>query len=95
MKTTLEKAIETFGREPQMRMVQEECAELIQAINKYIRKGNGEGSSNLCEEIADVEIMIAQLRIMLNADAVIDGIKESKIERLKNRLNENSTNRPR
>lgn len=80
---TLKSAIKKFGIQNQQDMVIEECAELIQAINKYRRKGNGEGLSNLCEEIADVEIMLAQLRIMLNADEVIDGIKQSKIKRLK------------
>jgi hypothetical protein len=42
--------------------------------------------SALCEEIADVEIMLAQLRLMLNADVLIEGIKQIKINRLAKKL---------
>lgn len=82
----LKAAIDKFGIRNQQDMVIEECAELIQAINKHRRNANGEGLSALCGEIADVEIMLSQLRIMLNADVVIDGIKESKLKRLEETL---------
>ena len=55
-------AIKTFGALPQMVIVMEECSELQKEISKIIReKGNLE---NLAEEIADVEIMIEQLKYM-------------------------------
>ena len=82
----LSAAILKFGVRNQQDMVIEECAELIQAINKYRRNANGEGLSALCEEIADVEIMLAQLRLMLNADVLIEGIKQIKINRLAKKL---------
>lgn len=41
---------------------------------------------NLCSEVADVEIMLDQLKLMLNKDAV-ELSKERKLERLKNKLN--------
>jgi NTP pyrophosphatase (non-canonical NTP hydrolase) len=40
---------------------------------------------NLCGEVADVQIMIDQLKLMLNPET-ITLIEERKIERLKNRL---------
>lgn len=43
--------------------------------------------NNLCSEVADLEIMITQLRKMLRPEQ-IDLIKERKISRLENRLNE-------
>lgn len=75
----LKKAIQTFGAKNQLDMVIEECAELIQAINKCRRKnlvndliignstkeGDSETLFNLTGEIADVKIMIAQLELML------------------------------
>ncbi len=69
----LEKAIDKYGKDNQLNMVQEECAELIQAISKYKRaiaskNVNATRSSreNIVEELADVMIMQEQLKIMLN-----------------------------
>lgn len=41
-------------------------AELIQAINKCLRYPTGASIANLAEEIADAEIMIAQLKLIFN-----------------------------
>lgn len=79
------KALNRWGIANQMDMATEECAELIQAVNKFKRNGNTQTKFNLMEEIADVEIMMAQLRIILNYDEQIDAIKARKIERLKQR----------
>lgn len=58
-----------FGIETQERQLAEECAELIQALNKcwraYTYDGDlSEAKKNLIEEIADVEIMIAQIKYL-------------------------------
>lgn len=75
--------IEKFGKENQLRIVQEECAELIQAISKHLRDPkNVVKTMALCEEIVDVEIMLAQLRIMFGSE-MIDHYKEIKLDRLK------------
>jgi NTP pyrophosphatase (non-canonical NTP hydrolase) len=79
-------AIEKFGEKNQQDMCIEECAELIQAINKWRRKPCAFTFGNLLEEIADVEIMLAQLRLIIDADMVIDLHKKQKIERLKELL---------
>lgn len=57
--------IETFGIERQCRQAMEECAELIQAINKALRfPDDPKRLVQLMEEIADVKIMILQLEEM-------------------------------
>ena len=66
------------GKETQCRMAMEECAELIQAVNKCLRYPTGASIANLTEEIADVEIMIEQLKLMFK---VSDSTVEREIER--------------
>lgn len=57
------KSIKIYGKDAQCRQAMEECAELIQAINKCLRyPDDGFKVSNLIEEIADVKIMLFQLQ---------------------------------
>lgn len=81
-------SIEIYGKEAQSRQVMEECAELIQAINKCLRHPNKEGcKNNLIEEIADVEIMLYQLKVMFNvSDDEVFKVKIQKAKREKERL---------
>lgn len=77
---------EHYGLEQQMNILQEECAELIQAISKYRRYGEVQGE-NLTEEIADVLVMIDQVKILLNiSDADILNRKKLKTERQLRRI---------
>lgn len=76
------KAIGNYGEAAQQIVVMEECSELIQAISKKLRGRE----TNVEEEIADVEIMLEQLKLMCN-ESLVEEIKESKLQRLKNRLN--------
>ena len=57
-------ALHWYGEIPQMRQMQEECAELIAAINHWLRtdRRNEEVRQNLMKEMADVEIMLAQMK---------------------------------
>ena len=82
------KSIEVYGKEAQSRQTMEECAELIQAVNKYIRyPDKGECRDNLVEEIADVEIMLYQLKEMFYINETeIHEWKEKKAKREKKRL---------
>lgn len=79
----LSECIRKWGTAQQMNMVMEECAELIQAVNKLMRNPCEKTIQNICSEVADVELMLKQLRKILNKDGVIDNIKEEKIERVK------------
>lgn len=77
-----------YGRDAQLRLAQEECAELIQAINKYYRNGGDWLSrQGLLDEIADVTIMITQMRLLLGlADADLDEAIERKLNRQLGRM---------
>ena len=81
-KTIYKKAEQMFGRDNQLNMVVEECAELIHAICKFRRNASAENLKHLCEEIADAEIMIEQLKLMLDKDLLIDSIKDKKLKKL-------------
>lgn len=74
------KAIDTFGCANQQLKAVEEMGELIQAIMKSL--GGFDSKNNVEEEIADVEIMLTQLKIMYDLKR-IDKWKEFKINRLK------------
>lgn len=81
-----------YGKEPQLGMAQEECAELIQAISKIRRKGEtGETLDNLVEEIADVSIMCAQLEELFGVRASIAWRMHQKLERQLERIEEGDT----
>lgn len=79
-------AVETYGIDAQMRMLQEECGELIVAVGHYLRGRSG-SFANLCEELADVKIMIEQMEIALDNPAVEERYN-NKLKRLKKRLAE-------
>ena len=77
-------AIEEFGERYQVDKSLEEMGELIQALIKYRQHGTNKG--NVSEEMADVEIMLEQLKIIFaNANAV-ERWKKEKIERLETRV---------
>ena len=73
--------INKYGKEHQMRIAQEELAELIQAISKHLR---GEKLYSLCEELVDVEIVVEQLKLMISKSelAYWRNIKKENIKRL-------------
>jgi len=78
-------AIEKYGNLSQMDMVVEECSELIQAVQKF--KRGEDNRSNVLEEIADVEIMCAQARLIFDFTGhEVDNVKAYKLERLKQRI---------
>ena len=81
--------IAKWGERAQLEMAQEECTELALAIRKYIRKQNEDTFSDLYSEVAGVEIMIAQLKLMFpNLQPGINVIKNIKLNRLKTRIDE-------
>ena len=78
-KEVLQKAILRFGEKLQLRQVQEEAAELIVAINHFIRFKDDFHRHELLVEVADIEIMLEQLRLILNDDENIERIKQEKL----------------
>lgn len=82
MKKEITEIADYFGYEQQKNMLIEEQAELIQALNKFDRKGTEESFNNIIEEMADVELTVEQTQYLLAVDRqTIDKIKEEKIER--------------
>lgn len=84
----LQRALDTYGSLPQIVMVFEEMSELQKELCKYLR---GKYSpANISEEIADVEIMLEQMKMLFCcADDVRDG-RRRKVARLKKRLDGDS-----
>lgn len=78
----LKMAITANGAMQQEIVAIEECSELIQAIT---HKHRGR-KHNLAEEIADVEIMLEQLKIINGCTDEVEQVKKYKIERLLHRL---------
>lgn len=70
-----------YGLEHQLGKCKEELGELIQAIDSLDEKA-------IVEEIADVEIMTAQLKQLMCADRVVDLYKDYKIARQLRRIAE-------
>ena len=58
-KTKSTQIIEFYGRSNQLDILQEECAELIQAVSK-IRRGTPGAEEHFIDEMSDVYIMIEE-----------------------------------
>ena len=89
-----------FGFDAQSNQLIEECAELIQAVNKYKRVTKAIGVpvdsnraeivlDNIKEEIADVEIMLEQIKDLLQIDEEeLNAVKVYKVNRTKERMSQ-------
>ena len=95
----IKKIADTYRFSEQSRQLSEECAELIIAVNKYYRKCDKLSFtpseyldilhcvSNIKEEIADVTIMLEQIKYLLNiSDTDIEQIIEQKLNRQLERI---------
>lgn len=84
----LTRAIRVYGEPAQIDMAIEEMSELTKALCKVKRAHGGPETTaaigNVIEEIADVQIMLDQLRIIFGSDAGAE--EEAKLERLAGRL---------
>jgi NTP pyrophosphatase (non-canonical NTP hydrolase) len=92
-KNIYKRIVDKWGVESQLNMVTEEIGELLQAISKFRRAYNKDEETkknayeHLCEEIADVENMINQMREMFDSN-LIDKYKKEKLERISKKLDE-------
>lgn len=80
----LKKAIDYYGIAMQLTVAIEEMAELQKELTKAIR--SIPCTQNIAEEIADVEIMIAQLKLIFGLQFQVEEWREKKIERLQRRM---------
>ena len=95
-KEIMQKAINTYGLENQMIKTIEELSELSQNLSKALIRLNSKSNTtlsadlksvnNIFEEMADVEIMIEQCKMMFKCKEEVQNWKEKKISRLAERL---------
>lgn len=79
-----EQALAHYGGEMQTMVCVEEMAELMKELSK-----NARGVDNvraIAEEIADVEIMLEQMKLLHGCDHLADVYKDEKLERLARRI---------
>jgi hypothetical protein len=73
--------IDHYGTKKQQDIAIEELAELQKAIIKYRREPSDKTKEAVVEEIADVKVMLEQLKIIYSCRTKIDAIMDAKIER--------------
>ena len=79
-------ALYKYGAQMQETVCIEELSELQKALCKHIR-GNG-SMADISEEIADVQIMLAQMILLFNLESEVEKWRNTKMERLRDRLSE-------
>lgn len=80
-------AIDKWGYEHQEFKLIEEFTEALDAVIKYRKNRSTANLEHLHEEIADVEIMIAQFRLIARNNTEVNWWKEQKLARLKRLIN--------
>lgn len=89
------KQAEQFGLENRMIQCTEECGELIQALSKYQRILHGDKTcqTDMChaeymivDEIADVELLLEQIKYLLGNEREVRERKLYKLDRTEQRL---------
>jgi NTP pyrophosphatase (non-canonical NTP hydrolase) len=73
-------SIETFGVDAQWRQLQEECGELIAAVNQVIFRGR-DPVDKILEELASVELMINQVKYLLKCPIACNTFMELEKEK--------------
>ena len=85
--TLYRRAAETWGARAQILMLSEEAAELSAEATRFVNRP-ARGMVELAAEIADVEIMLAQVRSMIpTLDPLIALETDRKLDRLEGWLN--------
>lgn len=91
------KQAEQLGIENRLLQCTEECGELIQALSKYQRilQGDKTCQTDMChaeymiaDEIADVELLLEQIKYLLGNEMEVRERKLYKLERTEQRLGE-------
>lgn len=82
----IHRAIQTFGARNQVMQSIEETMELQHALFENIHRGT-DNQANIVEEVADVEIMLAQIKKIYGiGQNEIEAIKDKKLERLEHTI---------
>lgn len=83
----LRKAVSTYGSETQLRQLQEECGELIVAINHMLRNRLN-GSIEFLAEFVDVYIVMGELFYSMKSHQEFTNIFDNKLKKLEEKLKE-------
>lgn len=78
-------AIDKYGANQQMMVAIEEMAELTKELCKNIR--GRKNKENIAEEIADVQIMLEQMKLLHDCGTAVCFWMDEKIQRLEKRVN--------
>ena len=84
--TVFDKAITTYGETSQIHMAWEEMSELAKELCKSMRYSKKQYKRKVAEEVADVEIMLEQLKLIFGIDEDVEGWRLDKVVRLSERL---------
>lgn len=79
-KEVYKSVIDKYGSDSQLTVAVEELSELTKEICKYKRYGNN--IDHIAEEIADVEIMLEQLKLIFNCSDSVEAWKTKKIAKV-------------
>ena len=82
--------INHYGTRIQQDIAIEELSELQKAIIKYRRDPSDKTKEAVIEEIADVQVMLEQLKMIFSCKSKIDEIMDEKIDRQINRVMDGS-----
>lgn len=82
----LQQAISTYGAQTQEMMLLEEMSELQKEICKHWR--GRDNTRAIAEEIADVEIMLEQMKMIFRCAYTVSLYRFQKLKRLERRLSE-------
>ena len=87
-------AIKEFGEAAQVTMVFEEMSELQKELCKWLRNGDSVvATHHIAEEIADVEIMLDQMKLIFDCVGLSQGYRREKVARLSGRIEKIKKNR--
>lgn len=79
-------AVAEYGAEAQTDMMIEEMSELTKALLKNRRSESKRTRENIIEEMADVQIMLDQMKLIYDVDGELADYRKLKLLRLASRL---------
>lgn len=84
--SVISRAIEHYGVNSQINMLFEEMSELQKELCKHLRGQTD--VKHIAEEIADVEIMLAQIKCIFKCSCEVRNWQKQKVNRLSDRLDQ-------
>lgn len=86
MTAIFREALEKYGKLSQVIIANEEMSELTTELYKNLR--GEDNKEHIAEKVADVLIMMKQMKLLFDIDSQVDGFMEMKLRRLQDRLEE-------